>query len=74
MDLTFLIICIILIYLIYYLVTCVQSLNNELKEVKNKCMTTKDNEKLLIDTPDPKEKLNNNTISGLEFIKKIFSK
>lgn len=74
MDLTFLIICIILIYLIYYLVTCVQSLNNELKEVKNKCITTKDNEKLLIDTPDPKEKLNNNTISGLEFIKKIFSK
>lgn len=74
MDLTFLIICIILIYLIYYLVTCVQSLNNELKEVKNKCITTKDNEKLLINTPDPKEKLNNNTISGLEFIKKIFSK
>lgn len=74
MDLTFLIICIILIYLIYYLVTCVQSLNNELKEVKNKCIKTKDNEQLLIDTPDPKEKLNNNTISGLEFIKKIFSK
>lgn len=74
MDLTFLIICIILIYLIYYLVTCVQSLNNELKEVKNKCIKTKDNEQLLIDTPDPKEKLNNNTISTLEFIKKIFAK
>jgi hypothetical protein len=74
MDLTFLIICIILIYLIYYLVNCVQSLNNELKEVKNKCIKTKDDEQLLIDTPDPKEKLNNNTISALEFIKKIFSK
>ena len=74
MDLTFLFICIILIYLIYYLVNCVQSLNNELKEVKNKCIKTKDDEQLLIDTPDPKEKLNNNTISALEFIKKIFSK
>ena len=74
MDLTFLIICIILIYLIYYLVNCVQSLNNELKEFKNKCIKTKDDEQLLIDTPDPKEKLNNNTISALDFIKKIFSK
>jgi len=74
MDLTFLIICIILIYLIYYLVTCIQSLNNELKEVKNKCITIKDNDKFKINTPDIKEKLQDNTINVLDFLKKIFSK
>lgn len=73
MDLTFLIICIILIYLIYYLVSCVQSLNNELKEVKNKCITTKNNETFKIDTPDPTVKLQENTIGLLDFLKKIFS-
>tara|TARA_B100001540_G_scaffold308214_1_gene322552 strand:- start:96 stop:320 length:225 start_codon:yes stop_codon:yes gene_type:complete len=74
MDLTFLLICIILIYLIYYLVGCVQSLNNELKEVKNKCIKVKNSEKLDIDTPDPKEKLHKNTIDGLDYMKKLFSK
>jgi len=74
MDLTFLIICIILIYLIYYLINCIQSLNKELKEVKNKCIATKNNEKLNVDTPDVKEKLHENTIDTLDFLKKIFSK
>tara|TARA_Y100000389_G_scaffold54082_1_gene49972 strand:+ start:685 stop:909 length:225 start_codon:yes stop_codon:yes gene_type:complete len=74
MDLTFLIICIILIYLIYYLVNCVQSLNNELKEVKEKCINTKNNETFNVNTPDVKEKLTENTISTLEFMKKFFSK
>ena len=74
MDLIFLIICIILIYLIYYLINCIQSLNKELKEVKDKCIQTKKNEELQINTPDIKEKLQNNTINGLDFLKKIFSK
>ena len=74
MDLTFLLICILLIYLIYYLVGCVQSLNNELKEVKNKCITVKNSEKFNINTPDPKEKLQENTINGIDFLKKVFSK
>lgn len=74
MDLTFLIICIILIYLIYYLVNCVQSLNNELKEVKEKCINTKKDETFKVNTPDVKEKLTENTISTLEFMKKFFSK
>ena len=74
MDLIFLIICIILIYLIYYLINCIQSLNKELKEVKNKCISTKNNEKLKVDTPDVKEKLQENTIDTLDFLKKIFFK
>ena len=74
MDLTFLIIYILLIYLIYYLVGCIQSLNKELKEVKDKCIQTKKNEELQINTPDIKEKLQNNTINGLDFLKKFFSK
>lgn len=50
MDLTFFIICLILIYLIYYLIGCIQSLNNELKEVKNKCVNVKKGEELNVNT------------------------
>jgi len=74
MDLTFLIICIILIYLIYYLINCIQSLNKELKEVKDKCINTKNNQKLEVSTPDVKEKLQDNTINAIDYLKKIFSK
>tara|TARA_Y100000361_G_C11140314_1_gene334641 strand:+ start:973 stop:1197 length:225 start_codon:yes stop_codon:yes gene_type:complete len=74
MDLTFFIVFIILIYLIYYLINCIQSLNNELKEVKNKCIKISNDSKLNVNTPDLKEKLKENTVNTLDFLKKIFSK
>lgn len=74
MDLTFLIICLILIYLIYYLIGCIQSLNNELKEVKNKCVNVKDGEELKVSTANVETDLKDKTVSALELIKKIFNK
>lgn len=74
MDLTFLIICLILIYLIYYLIGCIQSLNNELKEVKNKCVNVKDGEELNVSTANVETDLKDKTVNALELIKKIFNK
>jgi uncharacterized protein YoxC len=72
MDLTFLIICIILIYLIYYLINCIQSLNNELKEVKNKCVNVKEGEELTVSTGNVKNELEEKTLNILDLLKKVF--
>jgi hypothetical protein len=72
MDLTFLIICIILIYLIYYLINCIQSLNNELKEVKNKCVNVKEGEELKVSTGNVKNELEEKTLNILDLLKKVF--
>tara|TARA_B110000483_G_scaffold227240_1_gene288823 strand:+ start:331 stop:555 length:225 start_codon:yes stop_codon:yes gene_type:complete len=74
MDLTFLIICLILIYLIYYLIGCIQSLNNELKEVKNKCVNVQSGEELKVNTGDISSELKDKTVSVLDLIKKIFNR
>jgi len=74
MDLTFLIICIILIYLIYYLINCIQSLNNELKEVKNKCVNVKEGEELTVSTGNVKNELEEKTLNILDLLKKVFKR
>lgn len=74
MDLTFFIICLILIYLIYYLIGCIQSLNTELKEVKNKCVDVKKGEELKVNTENIESTLKDKTITTLELIKKLFNK
>lgn len=74
MDLTFFIICVILIYLIYYLINCIQSLNNELKEVKNKCIKTENDVPLDVNTPNVNDKLKEETVSLIDFLKKFFIK
>ena len=74
MDLTFLIICLILIYLIYYLIGCIQSLNNELKEVKNKCVNVKQGEELQVNTENVESTLKDKTLTTLDLIKKLFNK
>ena len=74
MDLTFLIICLILIYLIYYLIGCIQSLNNELKEVKNKCVNVQSGEELKVNTGDISSELKDKTVSVLDLIKTIFNR
>jgi|TARA_B110000114_G_scaffold105483_1_gene110955 cell division protein YceG involved in septum cleavage len=74
MDLTFFIICLILIYLIYYLIGCIQSLNNELKEVKNKCVHVKQGEELKVNTENIESSLKEKTVTILDLIKKLFNK
>tara|TARA_Y100000389_G_scaffold148841_1_gene148013 strand:- start:825 stop:1049 length:225 start_codon:yes stop_codon:yes gene_type:complete len=74
MDLTFFIICLILIYLIYYLIGCIQSLNNELKEVKNKCVDVKKGEELKVNTENVESTLKDKTLTTLDLIKKLFNK
>tara|TARA_B110000003_G_scaffold19124_1_gene18665 strand:- start:2182 stop:2406 length:225 start_codon:yes stop_codon:yes gene_type:complete len=74
MDLTFFIICLILIYLIYYLIGCIQSLNNELKEVKNKCVNVKQGEELQVNTENVESTLKDKTLTTLDLIKKLFNK
>jgi|TARA_B110000093_G_scaffold145317_1_gene157198 hypothetical protein len=74
MDLTFFIICLILIYLIYYLIGCIQSLNNELKEVKNKCVDVKKGEELKVNTENIETTLKDKTVTTLDLIKKLFNK
>jgi predicted membrane protein len=74
MDLTFFIICLILIYLIYYLIGCIQSLNNELKEVKNKCVNVKKGEELNVNTENVESALKNKTVTVLDLVKKLFNK
>jgi predicted membrane protein len=74
MDLTFFIICLILIYLIYYLIGCIQSLNNELKEVKNKCVNVKKGEELNVNTENVESALKEKTVTALDLIKKLFNK
>lgn len=74
MDLTFFIICLILIYLIYYLIGCIQSLNNELKEVKNKCVNVKKGEELNVNTENVESALKDKTVTALDLIKKLFNK
>jgi len=74
MDLTFLIICLILIYLIYYLIGCIQSLNNELKEVKNKCVNVKQGEELQVNTENVESTLKDRTLTTLDLIKKLFNR
>lgn len=74
MDLTFFIICVILIYLIYYLINCIQSLNNELKEVKNKCIKTENDVPLDVNTPDVNDTLRQETVTLIDYLKRFFIK
>ena len=43
-----------------------------MKEVKTKCIKT--DQPLTVDTPDVTEKLKEETISGFDFLKKLFNK
>lgn len=74
MDLTFFIICVILIYLIYYLINCIQSLNNELKEVKNKCIKTENDVPLDVNTPNVNDTLRQETVTLIDYFKRFFIK
>ena len=74
MEILMFVLIMILIYLIYYLIYTIKSLNDELKEIKYKCIsaTKLSKEDFKIDTPDPVLKLSNNLKKNIEYIKNFF--
>lgn len=74
MDLTMLIILVILCFMLYYLTSAVQSLIQEMKEVKNKCVRTANSkvEDFQVTTPDPGAIMTQKAWQTLGNIQKIF--
>ncbi len=75
MDLTVLIILIILCFMLYYLTSAVQSLIQEMKEVKNKCVKTANTkvEEFHVQTPDPAAIMTEKAWQTISNLQKVFS-
>ena len=60
--------------MMYYLMAAVQSLIQEVREVKNKCIRTNNvsNTDFKIETPDPAEVMTKNAIQTFMNLKKMF--
>lgn len=74
MDLTLFIVMVTFSIIIYYLISCIQSLLLEIKEVKNKCINT-NNSKIgdfKVETPDPAEEITKKAIETFINLKKLF--
>ena len=71
MDLTLLITLVLGGLLILHLVNTIRSLTEEIKEMKNMCMSEKKLEKT---TQDPVEKFNTDLIKNIEYFRDIFDK
>lgn len=74
MDLTLFIILVIISFMMYYLLSAIQSLIQEIKEVKNKCINTNNasNKDFKIETPDPAEVMTKNVIQTFMNLKTMF--
>ena len=74
MDLTLFIVMIIFSFMIYYLIGSIQSLLQEVREVKNKCIITKNSkiEDFKIETPDPAENIKNKAMQTFMNLQSIF--
>lgn len=74
MDLILLIVLMIAGFLVYYLIDTVRLLQKEIREVKNKCITTRNStlEDFKENTPDPLINIPNNIINTLNTMKTLF--
>lgn len=74
MDLTLFIVMVTFSIIIYYLISCIQSLLQEIKEVKDKCIHTNNSKvgDFKVDTPDPAEELTKKAVETFINLKKIF--
>lgn len=72
MDLTLFIVSIIFMFMIYYLVSSIQSLIQEMREVKNKCIKTQNAkvEDFKVDTENPTDAMKR---KASEFISSFIS-
>jgi hypothetical protein len=69
------IIFIILCYMLYYLTTAIQSLIQEIKEIKTKCVHSNNTriEDFKVNTPDPAELMTKKAIQTLVNLKEMFT-
>jgi len=76
MDLTLFIILVIFSFIMYYLVNSIQSLVNELREVKNKCIVSNNAKKedFTYSTEDPKKIILEKASETFGNIQKLFQK
>ena len=74
MDLTLFIILVIIAFMMYYLMSAIQSLIQEIKEVKNKCINTNNAspKDFKVVTPDPAEIMTKNVIQTFMNLKTMF--
>lgn len=74
MDLTLFIVMIIFSFMIYYLISSIQSLLQEVREVKNKCIKTNNStaSDFKVETPDPAQVITNKAIETFMNLKGLF--
>jgi len=76
MDLMILIVVLLGAFLLYYLIETIRSLHQEIKEIKNKCVTTNDGKnndiKFETKTNDPVKGINNVLVNNLSNLKNYF--
>ena len=69
MDLTLLIVLVLGGLFIWHLINTIRSLTEEIREMKNKCMSDKVFQK---NTQDPVQKINGDLIKKIQYFKDIF--
>lgn len=72
MDLILLIVILLAGFLIKYLIDTIQSMSNEIKEIKMKCVTGDKNIILTEKNTNPIGKLNSDLIDNVKYIKNYF--
>lgn len=75
MDLMVLIVILIAALLVYYLIDTIRSLQKEISEIKDKCISTKNSSSsdFTVTTPDPMVTISENTINILKKMKDYYN-
>jgi predicted Holliday junction resolvase-like endonuclease len=75
MDLMVLIVIVIAALLVYYLIDTIRSLQKEISEIKDKCITTKNSTSsdFTVTTADPIENISENAINILKKMKDFYN-
>jgi hypothetical protein len=74
MDLLVLILILLSGYIIKYLIDTINSLNNEIKEIKMKCISTKNNLTFETNSKNPSDQINDTLIKNIVYFKNYFDK
>jgi hypothetical protein len=74
MDLLVLILILLSGYIIKYLIDTINSLNNEIKEIKMKCISTKNNLTFETSSKNPSDQINDALIKNIVYFKNYFDK
>ena len=71
MDLTLFIIFVVFSFMIYYLISSIQSLIKEMREVKNKCIKTNNSKSddFVVQTPDPAKEMKKKAVEFFNYLK-----